>query len=181
MAKIYTKTGDNGTTGLLGGQRRQKSDIRIESYGSLDELNSYLGLLRDQKVLAAKSGEIIGIQNVLFVFGSHLAADPGGVKFQLPEFKPEETQKLEHSIDAMNETLPEMKSFVLPGGHQSVSFGHIARNVCRRAERNVVALAQVEPVDPQIIVYLNRLSDYLFVLCRWMTQELKAEEVKWQP
>ncbi len=181
MAKIYTKKGDKGMTGLIGNKRVSKSDLRIEAYGTVDELNSHLGLLRDQEVNISRKEEIIDIQNELFVIGSHLAKDPDNDSFELPVLDVQGAAKLEASIDQMNEALPEMKYFVLPGGHPSVSFGHIARCVCRRAERGVVGLASVEPVDEGIVVYLNRLSDYLFVLCRWMSQELSVNEIKWVP
>ena len=181
MIKIYTKKGDNGSTGLIGGKRISKSDLKIEAYGTVDELNSYLGLLRDQEVNKTRKAELIEIQNELFVVGSHLAKEKEDINFKLPALDEEGAHKLERAIDRMNEQLPEMKFFVLPGGHQSVSHGHIARCVCRRAERTVVKLSAQEEIDNQIIAYLNRLSDFLFVLCRWMSQELSVEEIKWEP
>lgn len=179
--KIYTKTGDTGATSLFGGKRLSKADLRIESYGTVDELNSYMGLLRDQEVNQKRKNVLIEIQDRLFTLGSMLATEPGNTKVKIPTLREEDVVFLEKQIDEMELRLPEMKSFVLPGGHPSVSFGHVARTVCRRAERLVVALHEIETVDLLIVRYLNRLSDYLFVLCRVMTQELGAEEVPWKP
>lgn len=179
--KIYTKKGDDGTTGLLGGTRISKGDLKIEAYGTVDELNSYLGLLRDQDVLSTKTDELINIQNNLFVIGSTLASVSGKPMTGMPKLDGEAAKQLENQIDALDEGLPEMRNFVLPGGHQSVSFCHIARCVCRRAERLVVRLAEVEEVDDLVIKFLNRLSDYLFTLSRWMTHKLGATETPWLP
>jgi len=179
--KIYTKTGDKGSTGLLGGTRVSKGHIRIDSYGTVDELNSYIGLLRDQEVLKEKFSELIQIQNTLFVIGSSLASDPEKSKVKIPELTDESIQALEESIDTMESGLPPMRNFVLPGGHQSVSFCHVSRCVCRRAERLVTLLSESVRVDELVLKYLNRLSDYLFVLSRWMTLKLNAEEVPWLP
>ncbi|MEP2023807.1 MAG: cob(I)yrinic acid a,c-diamide adenosyltransferase [Reichenbachiella sp.] len=179
--KVYTKTGDKGTTGLLGGTRVSKANLRIESYGTIDELNSHIGMVRDQPVNESIAEELIAIQNTLFVIGSHLASDPNKSKVVIPEIEAEKIVLLENAIDRMDGELPEMRNFVLPGGHVSVSAGHIARCVCRRAERLVIGLSENEMVHENITKYLNRLSDYLFVLCRWMTQELKAPEVPWKP
>ncbi len=179
--KVYTKTGDKGTTGLLGGKRVSKAHIRIDSYGTVDELNCYLGLLRDQDILINRSQELIEIQNNLFVIGSLLASDPEKSKVKIPDFKQDNVLILEKKIDQMDQELPVMKNFVLPGGHKSVSFCHIARCVCRRAERLVVKLEESEEVDFLVIKYLNRLSDYLFILSRWMTKELNAIETPWIP
>ncbi len=179
--KIYTKTGDQGTTSLFGGKRVSKSDLRIDAYGTVDELNSYVGLLRDQEVNKKRSEVLVEIQDRLFTIGSILATEPGNVKVKIPSLKETDITFLEKQIDEMDLQLPAMKSFVLPGGHQSVSFGHVARTVCRRTERLVIALDQLEKVDALVIKYLNRLSDYLFVLCRMMTQELGAEETPWKP
>jgi len=179
--KIYTKTGDVGTTALFGGKRVSKSDLRIEAYGTIDELNSYIGLLRDQEVNKKRAGILVEIQDRLFTIGSILATEPGNVKVKIPSLQESDIILLENQIDEMDALLPPMKSFVLPGGHPSVSFGHVARTVCRRAERLVIALDQQEKVDTLIIKYINRLSDYLFVLCRMMTQELGAPETPWKP
>jgi cob(I)alamin adenosyltransferase len=179
--KIYTKKGDKGETSLIGGTRLPKNHIRIEAYGTVDELNSYIGLLRDQAIDEHSKTVLIEIQDRLFTIGSHLAADPVKSKMKLPEIKEEDVVTLEKEIDLMNELLPEMRSFVLPGGHTIVSFIHIARCVCRRAERATIELAQSSKVDEIIIKYLNRLSDYLFVLSRKLTSDLKAEEIPWKP
>jgi cob(I)alamin adenosyltransferase len=179
--KIYTKTGDKGTTALFGGKRVSKADLRIETYGTVDELNSYIGLVRDQEVNANRKNILVEIQDRLFTVGSILATEPGNTKVKVPPLNESDIVLLEKEIDEMDGQLPPMKSFVLPGGHQSVSFCHIARTVCRRAERLVIALDTAEKVDPLIVQYLNRLSDYLFMLSRKMTAELGAEETPWKP
>ncbi len=179
--KIYTKTGDQGTTSLLGGKRVSKGDLRIDSYGTVDELNSYIGLLRDQEVNQKRKAVLVEIQDRLFTMGSILATEPGHASAKIPELKEEDMLFLEKEIDLMEAELPPLRLFILPGGHPSVSMGHIARTVCRRAERLIVSLAQQEKVDPLTIKYLNRLADYLFVLCRKMSRELGAEETPWKP
>lgn len=179
--KIYTKTGDKGTTALFGGKRVSKADLRIDTYGTVDELNSYVGLVRDQPVNQIRKNILIEIQDRLFTIGSILATEPGNTKVKIPSLVAEDVTLLEKEIDLMDTALPPMKSFVLPGGHQSVSFCHIARTVCRRAERLTIALNEAEPVDELVIQYLNRLSDYLFMLSRKMSAELKAEEMPWKP
>ena len=177
--KIYTKTGDSGATSLLGGTRVSKDHYRIEAYGTVDELNSYIGLLRDQEVNKGRTEFLANIQDRLFTIGSMLASDPDKPITSIPKILPQDAILLEEAIDALNGNLPELHSFILPGGHHSVSFGHIARCVCRRAERNVVRLHEKE--TEEVIRYLNRLSDYLFVLCRAMASELGAEELLWKP
>ncbi len=179
--KIYTKKGDKGETSLLGGTRVKKSHIRIESYGTVDELNSWIGLIRDQAIDKNSKDLLIHIQDRLFTIGSHLASDPSKHGIRIPDIKEEDIVKLEKEIDKMNETLPEMKSFVLPGGHPTVSYCHIARCVCRRAERCAVNLSAEDQVEEIVIKYLNRLSDYLFVLSRKLSHDLKAEETPWKP
>lgn len=179
--KIYTKTGDKGTTALFGGKRVSKADDRINAYGTVDELNSYIGLLRDQKVNAVRESQLIEIQDRLFTLGSILATEPGNSKVKVPQLIDDDVTYLEKKIDLMNESLPDMRSFVLPGGHQAVSFCHISRCVCRRAERLTIALGDHEEVPAIVIKYLNRLSDYLFVLSRIMAQDLETEEVLWKP
>ena len=179
--KIYTKTGDKGTTALFGGKRVSKADLRIETYGTIDELNSWIGVLRDQEVNKGRSEELIEIQDRLFTVGSILATEPGNTKVKIPHLVESDIIYLEKKIDAMDSVLEPMKVFVLPGGHQSVSFGHVARTVCRRGERLVIALDAQEKVDVLVIQYLNRLSDYLFTLCRMMTKDLKAVETPWKP
>ena len=179
--KIYTKTGDKGLTSLLGGKRLPKSNIRIEAYGTVDELNSYLGLLRDLKENELRNSDIIEIQKILFVIGSNLATEPGKQFDFVPDITQEDISFLERKIDEMVAGLPEMKNFVLPGGNLAVSHCHIARSVCRRAERNVIALAEQSPVNEIIVTYLNRLSDYLFILSRQLTKETNAVEIPWTP
>lgn len=158
-----------------------KSHERIHTYGTVDELNAAIGLVRDQEVNAGRKEILQEIQDRLFTIGALLAADPEKSKMKLPELLDTDVSLLEEEMDRMNEQLPEMRAFVLPGGHQSVSFCHLARCVCRRAERLVIGLSQHEWVNERVIVYLNRLSDYLFVLSRLMSQELGAEEIPWKP
>lgn len=178
---VYTKTGDKGTTALFGGSRVSKAHDRINAYGTVDELNSHIGLLRDQEVNKKRQDLLVQIQDRLFTLGSVLATEPGNTKVKLPDFKESDVVLLETEIDAMEEHLEPMRNFVLPGGHQSISFCHIARCVCRRAERLVILLQETEEVEPLVIQYLNRLSDYLFVLSRKMTVELDAPETPWIP
>ena len=178
--KIYTKTGDAGETGLFGGKRLPKSHLRIEAYGTIDELNAFLGLLKDA-ITEAQLGDFIkSVQDNLFTIGSRLASDPEK-EMQVPEIKREAVEAMEKYIDEMEENLPPLKNFILPGGHTTVSFCHIARCVCRRAERRVVALSLESPVEPVILNYLNRLSDFLFVLGRKLAQDLNAPEIPWTP
>lgn len=179
--KIYTKTGDKGTTALIGGTRVAKSDLRIEAYGTVDELNSYIGLVRDQEVNKKRMDILKEIQDRLFTIGALLATDPDKSGMKTPDLHEEDIVLLEQEIDSMTAEVPPLRAFVLPGGHQSVSFCHVARCVCRRAERLAIRLQQVSEVEELVIKYLNRLSDYLFALCRKMTQELGAEEVVWKP
>ena len=181
--KIYTKKGDTGTTQLIGGTRVPKHHLRIDAYGTIDELNSFIGLIRDQQIKPHYKNILIEIQDRLFTIGSSLASDPEKSRMKIPDLKEEDVILLEKEIDSMNEQLPEMKSFVLAGGHTTVSFCHIARCVCRRAERLTSHLSETSnaEVDPLILKYLNRLSDYLFVLSRMLSQELKAEDIPWKP
>lgn len=186
--KVYTKTGDKGTTALFGGTRVPKHHIRIESYGTVDELNSYIGLIRDQEMNQLYKLVLIEIQDRLFTVGAILATDPekailknGKERLNIPKISEGDIALLENEIDRMEESLPPMTHFVLPGGHTTVSYCHIARCVCRRAERLSVSLNESEPVDESVLKYLNRLSDYLFVLARKLTFDLQAEEVKWIP
>jgi cob(I)alamin adenosyltransferase len=179
--KIYTKTGDQGQTSLIGGTRVPKHHIRIESYGTVDELNSWIGMLRDQTTDENTLSLLIEIQDRLFTIGSLLAADPEKNKMELPQIAESDIAALERAIDAINEEVPPMKSFVLPGGHPAVSHCHVARCVCRRAERNVIHLTETAPVDPLIVKYLNRLSDYLFMLSRQFSHRLNATETPWKP
>ncbi len=186
--KIYTKTGDKGTTALFGGTRVPKHHIRIESYGTVDELNSYIGLIRDQDIALHYKNVLMQVQDRLFTIGAILATDPekatlknGKDRLNIPKISAQDIQTLEQEMDTMNDALPPMTHFVLPGGHQTVSFCHIARCVCRRAERLASALNDLEPFQPETLMYLNRLSDYLFVLARKLSYDLQAEEIKWIP
>lgn len=179
--KIYTKKGDTGTTQLIGGTRIPKHSLRIESYGTVDELNSFIGLIRDQEINEEYVNVLIEIQDRLFTIGSSLAADPEKSIMKLPEISDLDVEFLEKKMDEMDQELPEMKSFVLPGGHTTVSYCHLARCVCRRAERNVSHLSELEPINPIVLKYLNRLSDYLFVLSRKLTLDLGAKEQPWKP
>ena len=178
--KIYTKTGDAGQTGLIGGTRVSKADLRIEAYGTVDELNSYIGLVRDQPVNEKRQAILLEIQDRLFTIGSSLAADPEKSKMKIPDLHAGDIALLEQEIDTMTSTLPELRSFILPGGHTAISFGHVARCVCRRAERLCIALQEREFVAELVGKYLNRLSDYLFTLCRAMHQDLQIEETPWR-
>ena len=179
--KIYTKTGDKGTTSLIGGTRLSKAHIRIDAYGTVDELNSYIGLLGDQIVNAGRKEILKEIQDRLFTIGSHLASEPDQSKKILPDLIEDDIRLLETEMDQIDRIVSPLRAFILPGGHASVSFGHVARTVCRRAERAVIQLRQGEEVEEIVIRYLNRLSDYLFMLCRIMSHELQIEEVVWKP
>lgn len=186
--KIYTKTGDDGTTGLFGGTRVPKHHIRIESYGTVDELNSWLGLIRDQEIDNSSKHQLIRIQEDLFTVGAILATDPkkavlknGEQRLKIPSISAEDLQFLELDIDEMDSKLPQMTNFILPGGHTIVSYCHIARTVCRRAERMSTLLYETENFDTSVLSYLNRLSDYLFVLARKLSVDKQAEEIKWIP
>lgn len=180
--KIYTRKGDEGKTSLLGGKRVSKQHIRIEAYGTVDELNAHIGMVRDQEGLGDEDREdLIHMQDRLFTIGAILASDPDKDKIKLPPMKEEDISHLESSIDRMDAELPEMRSFVLPGGHPSVSHCHIARCVCRRAERAVEHLNEEKKVDPLILGYLNRASDHLFTLSRKLAKELGAQETPWEP
>lgn len=181
--KIYTKTGDKGKTALIGGTKVSKSHLRIESYGTVDELNSYIGLVSDYLTDAATVAFLREIQDRLFTIGSSLACDPEReTKMRIPDLHAADILLLENSIDKMNEILPEMKTFLLPGGHVAVSTCHIARCVCRRAERLCVGLQEQDQfIDPLVLQYMNRLSDYLFVLARWIGHELQVAEIPWKP
>lgn len=179
--KIYTKTGDQGSTALFGGARVPKNHIRIESYGTVDELNSYIGLVRDSITNASLRDALKEIQDRLFTLGAILATDPSKDpnKLKTPDLQEEDVQFLEEEIDRMEEHLEPLKTFILPGGHPIVSYCHIARCVCRRAERMTVALNENEPVLSIVMQYLNRLSDYLFILGRYVGVLLEVKEVPW--
>jgi len=186
--KIYTKTGDKGQTSLFGGTRVPKYNDRIETYGTVDELNSYIGLIRDQKIATKIKENLIQIQTDLFTLGAMLATPKekenlksGKRRLNIPTIDQDSILFLENKIDIMNEDLKPMTNFILPGGHTTVSYCHIARCVCRRAERLVVKLSTELVIDGTIIMYLNRLSDYLFVLARKLTLDNKADEIPWKP
>ena len=186
--KVYTKTGDTGTTALFGGTRVPKHHIRIESYGTVDELNSHIGLIRDQEMNSIYKNVLVEVQDRLFTVGAILATPPeketlksGEKRLQNLGIVETDIEFLENQIDTMEESLPPMTHFVLPGGHTTVSYCHIARCVCRRAERLAVHLNDIEPTNEMVIKYLNRLSDYLFVLARKLSYDLKADEVQWIP
>jgi len=179
--KIYTKTGDRGETSLIGGTRIPKDHERIESYGTIDELTAYIGLLRDVATSKEQEQQLIEIQDRLMTCASIVATDCENCEVKLPELSPADIAYLERAIDVMEQDLPPLRAFVLPGGHTAVSFCHIARNVCRRAERVTIKVQEEFSQSQQVIQYLNRLSDYLFVLSRALTKQLKAKEVEWKP
>ncbi len=186
--KVYTKTGDTGSTALYGGSRVPKHHLRIEAYGTIDELNSHIGLLRDQQIDSHTQKILLDIQHKLFTLGAMLATPPekevlknGKERLNISKVDAAAIAVLETEIDKMDASLPAMTHFVLPGGHQTVSFCHIARCVCRRAERLIAALDDVSPLNTAILTYTNRLSDYLFVLARKLTQDLAAKETLWIP
>jgi cob(I)alamin adenosyltransferase len=179
--KIYTKTGDKGFTSLIGGTRVAKHHIRIESYGTIDELNSYIGLIRDQDIAAHDKDVLKQIQDRLFTIGASLASDPEKSRIVIPDLTPDDIEMLEKEMDTISEQLPQLKHFILPGGNNAISFCHIARCVCRRAERITVHLAEESTVDEKVNIYLNRLSDYLFTLARKIGNDNKIPENQWLP
>tara|TARA_R110002050_G_scaffold290260_1_gene443777 strand:- start:106911 stop:107462 length:552 start_codon:yes stop_codon:yes gene_type:complete len=180
--KVYTKTGDKGKTSLFGGKRVLKNDVQIESYGNVDELNSWVGMLRDCSMSLVEKSFLIEVQETLFTIGSYLATDAEKKeKLKLPELHETMISDLELEMDKMDEDLPAMQFFVLPGGHVAVSNCHIARTVCRRAERSIVALESEDPDIDFAKRYINRLSDYLFVLSRKWAVDFKADEIPWKP
>ena len=185
--KIYTKTGDQGKTSLFGGTRVKKNNLRIDAYGTVDELNSHIGLIRDQLEDKDLISDLIRIQSKLFTLGAMLATPQdkeklknGSDRLKIEKIEEAEIQFLEDKMDVMDKTLEPMTHFILPGGHSVVSFCHIARCVCRRAERITVELADNETIDIHILIYLNRLSDYLFVLARKLTKDYKVKEIHWK-
>ncbi|HVZ97165.1 MAG TPA: cob(I)yrinic acid a,c-diamide adenosyltransferase [Chitinophagaceae bacterium] len=181
--KIYTKTGDKGKTSLIGGTKILKSDLRIEAYGTIDELNSWIGYIADYINDFSANQMLKEVQDRLFTIGSSLACDPEKeTKLSIPDLREEDVIRLETEMDTIAETLPEMKHFILPGGHSSVSVTHIARCVCRRAERYCVRLSsEAGHVDPLVLKYLNRLSDYLFILARYLSKLHNSQEIAWTP
>ncbi len=186
--KIYTKTGDKGTSALFGGTRVPKHHIRLDSYGTIDELNSWIGLIRDQEIDSISKQTLLTIQDKLFTVGAILATDPekavlknGKERLSIPKISDADITFLEDNMDTMEKQLPQMTHFILPGGHTTVSYCHIARTVCRRAERMISFLNENEPTNGNVLSFINRLSDYLFVLARKLSFDLKAEEIKWIP
>ena len=180
--KLYTKTGDKGKTSLLGGKKVPKSSLRIDAYGNVDELNSFLGTLKDQDAVENRlKQQLYWIQEHLFTIGSILATEPGFYGFELPKITETEVKQLEVWIDKFDEELPELKNFILPGGHIAISTSHVCRSVCRRAERSIIELSENELVDEVIIQFINRLSDYLFIFARVIGMQLNIPEIPWSP
>ncbi len=178
--KIYTKTGDKGETSLIGGKRVPKDHMRIEAYGTVDELNSFVGLIRSHDIGEHYQEVLLNIQENLFVAESLLARDEGNTKIQLPCLKEDDITLLENEIDEMNEKLPVLQNFILPGGHLSASYAHVARVVCRRAERIIITLSSELDVPEIILRYINRLSDYFFVLARKLSHDKNTGDVLWK-
>ncbi len=179
--KIYTKTGDKGETSLIGGKRVPKDHPRIEAYGDMDELKSWIGLIRDQEEDIRIKKILLDIEDRLFSIESHLAAEDPAAATHIPPVNEAHARILELEIDLMNESLPPLNSFILPGGHATASLCHIARTICRRVERRIIALNRLDPVNPVILEYINRLSDYLFVLARFITHIYGGTETPWMP
>jgi cob(I)alamin adenosyltransferase len=177
--KIYTKNGDLGKTSLIGGNPILKNNIRIEAYGGVDELNAWIGLLADLMEEESTIQFLRYIQNQLFVVGSKLAT-PAGSSFKAPELEVGLLNKLENEIDKMDAILSPLTNFILPGGHLTISYCHLARVVCRRVERNIVSLSEIEPIDNQILAFINRFSDYLFTLARYHSKKLNVQEIVWK-
>lgn len=179
--KIYTRKGDDGSTGLIGGTRVSKGHLRVEAYGTVDELNSWIGALRNGHLPVGVGKVLLSVQERLFEIGAALASDPEKSKMAIPDLREEDVQVLEKEIDRMESMVEPLKNFILPGGHVDVSRAHLARCVCRRAERDATRLSGESPVENRILVYLNRLSDYLFVLSRVISSELEITEMPWKP
>jgi cob(I)alamin adenosyltransferase len=179
--KIYTKTGDSGETGLIGGTRISKSDARIEAYGTVDELNSFIGMLLCYNAVGTQKDMLETIQNKLFVIGSHLATDANVTKIgEKSIISDNDISKIEDEIDKMNAELPELRAFILPGGSIETSFCHICRTISRRAERRIIELNELHGVDNHVIVYSNRLSDYFFTIARFVSLKIGAKEILWK-
>ncbi|MBK7811904.1 MAG: cob(I)yrinic acid a,c-diamide adenosyltransferase [Saprospiraceae bacterium] len=179
--KIYTKTGDKGQTALFGGKRVYKDDIRVEAYGCLDELNSHVGMLRALMASGFPDEILAMVQNDLFIMGSHIATDPEKKNLKLPPIREDSIQQLEQGIDQMELTLEPLKNFILPGGSTAIAQAHICRTVCRMTERRVVSLSKEENVEPTIIIYLNRLSDFFFVVSRYIAHQTGVKDILWIP
>ena len=181
IMKIYTKGGDKGKTSLVSGKRVLKSNLRIDAYGTMDELVTFIAAFRDQLNQQEIKNTLIHIQSALMVISSHLANDSNEIELQLPEINPAWTGILEKEIDDMDKELVPLRSFVIPGGHPQISQCHICRVMCRKAERKVVAMEQSNPVHATIVPFLNRLSDYFFTLSRYLCKDLGIDEIKWEP
>ncbi len=180
--KLYTKTGDKGKTSLLGGEKVSKADFQIEAYGNVDELNSFIGLLRDQKNVESRlKQQLYWVQEHLFTIGSTLATEQGFSGFELPKITTAEISQLEVWIDKFEAELPPIKNFILPGGHPAVSLSHVCRTVCRRSERSIVALNENTEIDELILQFINRLSDYFFIFARVLSHSLNVSEIPWAP
>lgn len=177
--KIYTKTGDKGETGLVTGTRVKKYNLRLEAYGTVDELNSHLGLIQCQEISSDLKDFLLRIQNKLFNVGSLLSKDKE-TTFEIPEIKKSDIQDIENEIDKMQAELPPLRNFILPGGHPVVAYCHIARTICRRAERLIVKLSEQAAINNELLIYINRLSDYLFVLSRKIAKDLNVNENTWK-
>ena len=179
--KVYTKTGDDGTTGLVGGSRVKKYDLRLESYGTIDELNACIGVVRSYAVPKQVQDMLLEIQNKLFNIGSRLASDEKGDAYTAGlDVKTEDIEMLEKAMDTFEESLPKLENFILPGGELSVAQCHMARTICRRAERRIVEFSEQTPVQIEIVKYVNRLSDFFFVLARYLGQSKGVEESNWK-
>ncbi len=179
--KIYTKTGDTGLTSLVGGARVSKSHAQLQACGSVDELNSWIGLLAEYTIISKHQPTLRIIQNMLFTIGANVMKEYGKHIEKVPILLESDIELLENEIDSMDVLLEPMRTFILPGGHKEVAFAHIARTVCRRAERDLVILSENGFEIPLVIKYMNRLSDYLFVLCRILAKNLQIEEIPWYP
>ena len=180
--KLYTKTGDKGQTSLLGGKKVSKSDLRIEAYGNVDELNSFIGLLKDQReVEKSLKDQLYLIQEHLFTIGSILATEDDFKGFELPKITTKHVSEIEKWIDMHESAVPPLKNFILPGGHQCVSLSHVCRTICRRSERSIIALSNTSVIDPLILQFINRLSDYFFIFARVLSARLQVEEIAWRP
>ncbi len=180
-SKIYTKTGDQGETSLLGGRRVPKYHLKIEAYGTADELNAFIGVLRDQDISSHHKQVLLKIQEQVFTAESLLARDEGSENFELPQLNESDIALLEQEIDTMSHYLPPLSNFILPGGHQAISYAHVCRVICRRAERIIIKLDEESPVDEFIIRYFNRLSDYFFMLARRIAFDLNIADTPWKP
>ena len=181
-AKLYTKTGDKGQTSLLGGKKVSKTDLRIEAYGNVDELNSFIGRLKDQNAIDKDLGnQLLIIQELLFTIGSILATEEDFKGFELPKISESHVKQLEDWIDQLDAEVPPLKNFILPGGHQAISLSHVCRTICRRTERSAIAAADHSKIAPELLKFLNRLSDYFFIFARVLGVRQEVSEIPWTP